>query len=82
MPLTLGIVEGVLLFKPGFYLVRESDARRFFVSRNVSQKALERTAGLTLSNANGWEYWIDRCLGLDVDGNVAWLNLDCTDSFI
>lgn len=82
MPLMPEPVEAVLGVKPGFYLVRESDEKRFFVSRKVCNRALERTAGLALSKAQGWEYWIDRCLGLDVDGKVAWLNLDCTDSFI
>lgn len=65
----------------GYYLVRESDRQRFFVSEGVSLTALESTASRVLSDALGWNYWIDRCLGLDVHGRAAWVNLDVSDHF-
>ena len=68
--------------KPGFYLVRTSDSQRFFVSGKVSQSALENCANKALSEKTGWNYWIDKCLGIDVHGKQAWMNLDYTDNFI
>ena len=68
-------------FKPGFYLVRESDGQRFFIAPDVNCSALERVAAQSLSDKTGWKYWIDRCLGTDVAGKPAWLNLDCEDLF-
>lgn len=66
----------------GYWLVRESDSRRFFISDHVSTRALDRVCNATLSEAMGWGYWIDYCLGLDVDGRPAWTNVDLTDHFI
>lgn len=66
----------------GFYLVRQSDKARFFISPTVSEPALHRVCDKVLSDRHGWDYWIDKCLGLDINGNIAWINLDCTDSFI
>jgi hypothetical protein len=68
-------------FKPGFYLVRESDGQRFFIAPGVNSLALEKVAGKHLSEKVGWGYWIDKCLGMDVAGKPAWLNLDCEDLF-
>ena len=65
-----------------YYLVRDSDRQRFFISRQVDQQALEQVCKRHLSDQTGWNYWIDLSLGLDVRGNVAWVNLDQTDRFI
>lgn len=67
---------------PGYYLVRESDSKRFFISKVVDLLALEQTASEALSDASGWGYWIDRSLGKDVNGSPAWVNVDQSARFI
>ena len=66
----------------GYWLVRDSDRARFFVSEHVNESALNKVCNRVLSDKNGWGYWIDRCIGRDIKGNVAWMNLDFTDYFI
>lgn len=68
--------------RKGFYLVRSSDHQRFFISDHVDTFSLEKVAAAHLSEKTGWDYWIDKSLGMDVLGNVAWANLDFTDHFI
>jgi len=67
--------------KRGYWLVRDSDKARFFVSENVNEYALNRVADKVLSDRIGWGYWIDYCLGLDVHGRIAWTNLDLSEHF-
>lgn len=69
-------------YMPGFYLVRESDGMRFFISEDLDHRRFERVANRALNEDTGYEYWVDRCLGLDVHENVAWSNLDWTDHFL
>lgn len=66
--------------RPGFYLVK-GDARHW-ISEKVNEVALEQVCKRYLSDAKGWDYWIDYSHGLDVHGNVAWANIDQTDRFI
>lgn len=66
--------------RPGYYLVK-GDARHF-VSPDVNPSALERVCDRVLSDAKGWDYWIDYSHGPDVHGNPAWSNVDQTDRFI
>lgn len=68
-------------FVPGYYLVRKSDSKRFFISKVVDVLALEKIASKVLSEASGWDYWIDRSLGKDITGRAAWMNLDFTELF-
>ena len=68
--------------RKGYWLVRSSDEERFFISEKVSEPALERVCNKVLNNHTGYDYWIDYCLGYDVNGMEAWSNLDHTDSFI
>ncbi len=68
--------------KRGYWLVRESDNSRFYVSLTVNEPSLDRVCNRVLSDKSGYGYWIDYCLGLDVKGAIAWMNLDYTDSFI
>lgn len=63
----------------GYYLVHSSG--RFFISEKVSESALNSICNKVLTNRD-YLYWIDYNLGLDVDGKVAWANLDYTDNFI
>ena len=64
----------------GYYLVRESDGKRFFISKVVCVKSLEEVASKVLTDKD-FDYWIDRSTGEDVYGNPCWVNLDFTDGF-
>ena len=65
----------------GYYLVRESDNARFFISKVVDRKALDAVCSAVLTEED-FEYWIDRSSGADIDGNPLWCNLDFTDRFV
>ena len=65
----------------GYYLVRASDGHRFYIGSEPSEAALQRSCSAHLSEETGWDYWVDRSLGLDVSGRVAWINLDLTADF-
>ena len=66
----------------GYYLVRASDGKRFFISREIDVDALGKVAEEVLTYWD-YDYWIDRLLEPIwlVDGNKAWVNVDYTDSF-
>lgn len=66
----------------GYYLVRQSDGQRTFISNGANEAELEKVCKKVLSNETGWDYWIDYSLGLDVDGKPAWINIDQTDAFL
>jgi hypothetical protein len=65
----------------GYYLVRESDDKHFFISKSICVESLEKIADEVLSD-NNFDYWIDKSLGEDIDSNPAWVNVDFTDKFI
>lgn len=65
----------------GFYLVTPDGARRY-IGPTVNPHALEKACDRHLSAATGWEYWVDYLHGLDVNGALAWSNIDQTDRFI
>jgi hypothetical protein len=67
--------------RKGFYLVLPSGARHF-ISESVNPSALERLCDKHLTEATGWEYWIDYSLGVDVEGNPAWVNLNLSYRFL
>ena len=54
----------------GYYLVRESDKARFFISKVVDKEALDQVCSAVLTD-NDYLYWIDRSTGVDVNGNPA-----------
>lgn len=66
----------------GYYLVRDSDNSRFYICKKVSERELQKICASVLSDKQGWGYWIDYCLGLDIAGRPAWVNIDQTDLFI
>ena len=66
--------------KPGYYLVTPDGERRF-ISAAVNPTALTRLCDKHLTEETGWRYWIDRCLGVSIDGRPAWANCDHTDRF-
>ena len=63
----------------GYYL-RTGD-KFYFISKSVDLSALERVASQVLNDKVGYEYWVDYSSGLDVEGKIAWSNLDYTDRF-
>jgi hypothetical protein len=68
---------------PGYWLVRDSDKSRFFISANINEGALNKVCDRVLSDKDGWGYWIDRSLGMNIQGtHIAWVNIDHTDLFI
>lgn len=69
-------------YAQGYWLVRCSDKGRFFIDKHVNPSALEKVANKVLNDKHGYNYWIDWCLGLDVNGRVAWSNLDFSDRFL
>jgi hypothetical protein len=54
----------------GYYLVRESDGCRFFISPCEDIEALEQVADKVLTDTD-YAYWIDYSLGVDVEGKPA-----------
>ena len=64
----------------GYYLVK--GAARYFVSETVDEAALNRVCDRVLSDAKGWNYWVDYSHGPSVTGAPAWANIDQTDRFI
>lgn len=69
-------------YRKGYWLVRESDNQRFYISLYVSEYHLSEVAHKVLSDKTGYDYWIDYSSGLDVNGAVAWTNIDLTDLFL
>ena len=69
---------------PGFYLVMGNTAQgaRYFISAEVDSGALQAVANRVLNDRAGYDYWIDYCMGFDIDRRVAWSNMDHTDLFI
>jgi hypothetical protein len=65
----------------GYYLVRESDGCRFFISPCEDIEALEQVADKVLTDTD-YAYWIDYSLGVDVEGKPAWMNMDYTEKFL
>ena len=65
----------------GYYLIRESDGSRFFISKVVDKQALDAVCSAVLTDED-FQYWIDRSSGADVYGNPSWCNLDFTDRFV
>ena len=66
----------------GYWLVRDFDGQRFFISEKVDKQALEKICDKVLTDKTGSDYWIDYCYGLDVQGIPAWSNIDQIDQFI
>ena len=65
----------------GYWLVKESDGSRHYISGTVSESRLESVCKRVLTESD-YQYWIDYCHGIDVNGSPAWANTDQTDRFI
>ena len=55
------------------------DGERRYISSRVDPDALNR---LLDKIDTDWRCWVDRCIGVLVDGKPAWVNLDQWDRFI
>lgn len=69
-------------YRQGYWLVRDGDKERFYISERICSYSLEKVADKVLNDKTGFDYWIDYCMGLDVTGRTAWRNMDCSDYFI
>jgi hypothetical protein len=69
---------------PGFYLVMGNTAqgKRHFISAEVDSFAFQAVANRVLNDRTGYDYWIDYCMGFDIERRIAWSNMDHTDLFI
>ena len=64
----------------GYYLVLPSEDRYWLgVDVYSAAMALDKACDKHLSAKSGWQYWVDYCMGYDVEGNLAWVNMDKTD---
>ena len=64
----------------GYYLVLPC-GDRYWLGLEVytAAMALDKACDKYLSAKSGWQYWVDYCMGYDVEGNLAWANIDQTD---
>ena len=69
-------------YRKGYWLVRESDNKRFFIDEKINLKSWADTCRKALSNKTGYGYWIDYSDGLDINGITAWCNIDYTACFM
>ena len=64
----------------GYYLVLPNQDRHWMgETKHSAAMALDKMCDKYLTEATGWEYWIDWCMGYDVKGNLAWANVDQSD---
>lgn len=67
-------------YRHGYWFVQGNF--RTFISEKVDPRALELVCAKYLNDETGYDYWIDYCVGHDIMGTVAWVNVDQTDKFI
>ena len=67
----------------GYYLVLPNRDRHW-IGESVYDAArdIEKVCDKYLSDKDGWQYWVDYCYGYDVKGNLAWSNVDHTDTIL
>lgn len=67
----------------GYYLVLPNGDAHWLGTRfDEARRNLEAVSSRYLNEKNGYHYWIDYCFGYDVDGRLAWQNLDLVDDFL
>lgn len=65
----------------GYYLVLPNKDRHWMgETKHSAAMVLDKMCNKYLTADTGWEYWVDWCLGYDVHGNLAWANMDQSDS--
>lgn len=73
-------IEIMVKVKIGYYLVRVSDGKYFYISKETNVDALDKVAKKVLTD-NNYKYWIDYCCGVDFNDNPCWLNVNCESRF-
>ena len=67
----------------GYYLALPNGDRHWLGEAiNDAARAIDQACDKHLSDKNGWQYWVDYCYGYDVKNNLAWANIDQTDSLL
>lgn len=70
---------------PGYYIVLEpenSPSERFFISAFPNVPTFEKLCSKVLSDAFKGDWWVARSFGFDINGDIAWSELDCTEKFV
>lgn len=67
----------------GYYIVLPNGDRHW-IGESIydTVRAIDKACDKYLSAKDGWQYWIDYCHGYDVKGNLAWSNVDHTDTIL
>ena len=67
----------------GYYLALPSGDRHWLGEAiNDAARVVDQVCDKHLRAEDGYEYWIDYCQGYDVKGNLAWVNVDQTDTIL
>ena len=67
----------------GYYIVLHNGDRHWLGEAiNDAARAIDQACDKHLSDKGGWQYWVDYCYGYDVKNNLAWANIDQTDSLL
>ena len=67
----------------GYYLVLPSGDRHWIGETTYdAARAIDKVCDKHLIAKDGWQYWVDYCYGYDVKGNLAWANVDHTDTIL
>ncbi len=67
----------------GYYLVLPSGDRHWLGETTCdAARAIDKVCDKHLRAEDGWQYWVDYCHGYDVKGNLAWSNVDHTDTIL
>ena len=67
----------------GYYLVLHNGDRHWIGETiHKAARAIDKARDEYLSDKYGWQYWVDYCYGYDVKGNLAWANVDQSDSIL
>ena len=67
----------------GYYLVLPSGDRHWIGETiHEAAMAIDKACDKYLSAKDSWQYWVDYCYGYDVKGNLAWSNVDHTDTIL
>ena len=67
----------------GYYLVLPNGNRHWIGEAiHEAARAMDKVCDKYLSAKEGWQYWVDYCYGYDVEGNLAWSNVDHTDAIL
>ncbi len=67
----------------GYYLVLPNGDRHWLRETiHEAARTIDKACDKYLSDKDGYEYWVDFCYGYDVKGNLAWSNVDHTDTIL